>query len=42
MRGLQWTKLGYGATLHCNVDRRNGGGLIGSHLLQTDISHSSE
>src|SRR5712672_4825664 len=28
MRGLQWSKPGHGATLHCSVDRRNGGGLM--------------
>jgi hypothetical protein len=27
VKGLQWTKLGRGATLQCNVDRLRGGSL---------------
>src|SRR5580700_770114 len=43
MTGLQWTKLGHGATLHCNVDRLGGGGLTVEIQLvhPSDISHQA-
>jgi hypothetical protein len=42
--GLQWTKLGPGATLQCNVDRLEGGGLtVAIHSdIPSDLSHLSE
>jgi hypothetical protein len=44
MMGLQWTKLRDGATLHCNVDRLDGGGLdhdpiVSDHDLISLFAH---
>jgi hypothetical protein len=41
VKGLQWTKLGRGATLQCNVDRFRGGSLTVEIHRQTNQNQES-